>query len=115
MSFIGEEIFDEIDRVIIVSAKQCEELFHESLRCNLNIGKSSAVNLAIATRIARRFKSIVGTTTFDDVSRYEEIGNRELAEFSFEADSISKFLNSEIVKKLHVVLEALQSDAVYQI
>lgn len=115
MSKIGEDFFKIMDRTAVVDADECEALFREALKCNLDAGKSSIVNLAVAVRIAIQFNVLVGTATFDDVDRYKEIGNRTLDSFDFDIDHIVKFLRSEIVRIFSIHMEDLRSEQIYTV
>ncbi|KKR78658.1 MAG: Cysteine synthase [Candidatus Nomurabacteria bacterium GW2011_GWA2_40_9] len=115
MSYIGEQFYDLVDRVAVVEAKECEALFEEALRCRLNAGKSSIVNLAVSVRIARHFHHLVATVTYDDITRYTQAEHLLSEELNFDLDSLARFFRSEAVKKFCIKLEELHSDTIYQI
>lgn len=96
-----------LDYVALVLAEECEILFKETLRCNLNIGKSSAVNLAVAKRIAEKNpRKIIGTVTFDYIDRYDIAD--DLRGYNFQIANILKFFRSEVVKNLKIAVESLK-------
>lgn len=95
--------YTDLDYVTVVSAEECEMLFKETMKLRLNIGKSSAVNLAVAKKIAEKFpKKIIGTVTFDYIDRYDIKNDPQT--YNFKIDTIIKFIRSDIVKRFRVVL-----------
>ena len=115
MSAIGESFYQMMDRTAVISASDCEQLFQAALVANLDAGKSSIVNLAVAARIAKRFQCLVGTATFDNINRYSEADDRPTESFSFTLDNIANFLRSEIVRTFSIAMEDLHRDQTYQI
>lgn len=96
--------YTNLDCVAVVFAEECEALFKEALMCNLNIGKSSTVNLAVAKKIAEKFPGkVIGTVTFDYIDRYDI--KDDLQNYYFKVDNILRFMRSAVVKKLKVIFE----------
>jgi cysteine synthase len=113
MSDIGEKSFDLMDRSAVVSANESELLFEEAVRCGLDAGKSSIVNLAVAARMAKKFRASIGTATCDHIDRYE--GAKDIDTLEFSPNKLVKFFESEIVKFFKIHLEDLHDNVTYKI
>ncbi len=96
-----------IDAAFLVTEQQAEEIFAAAIRCELNIGKTSAINLAVARRMADDAPkdAIIGTVTCDNVDRYDI---PKSVAFDFSSDRLQAFLNSQVVASLPLTCEFLR-------